>query len=114
MLIEEWLSGILDSKLENFCGSTVSVLSRSYGESNLSIMSSFCLFVCCFLLIVICTEVSLFRYHPDKNPNDPVAADMFKEITFAYDALSDPETRRQYDTTGSEVRFIHVLCFNIV
>ncbi|KFK40827.1 hypothetical protein AALP_AA2G046600 [Arabis alpina] len=43
------------------------------------------------------------RYHPDKNPNDPVAADMFKEITFAYDVLSDPETRRQYDTTASEV-----------
>ncbi|KAJ0265890.1 Chaperone protein dnaJ 39 [Hirschfeldia incana] len=42
------------------------------------------------------------RYHPDKNPNDPVAADMFKEVTFAYDVLSDPENRRQYDTTGSE------------
>ncbi|KAF2535358.1 hypothetical protein F2Q68_00019809 [Brassica cretica] len=42
------------------------------------------------------------RYHPDKNPNDPVAADMFKEVTFAYDVLSDPENRRQYDTTASE------------
>ncbi|CAH2047503.1 unnamed protein product [Thlaspi arvense] len=42
------------------------------------------------------------RYHPDKNPNDPVAADMFKEVTFAYDVLSDPENRRQYDTIGSE------------
>lgn len=45
-----------------------------------------------------------FRYHPDKNPNDPVAADMFKEVTFAYDVLSDPENRRQYDTTASEVQ----------
>ncbi|KAG5383075.1 hypothetical protein IGI04_034545 [Brassica rapa subsp. trilocularis] len=42
------------------------------------------------------------RYHPDKNPNDPVAADMFKEVTFAYDVLSDPENRHQYDTTASE------------
>ncbi|XP_056849575.1 chaperone protein dnaJ 39 [Raphanus sativus] len=42
------------------------------------------------------------RYHPDKNPNDPVAADMFKEVTFAYDLLSDPDNRRQYDTTASE------------
>ncbi|XP_010548039.1 PREDICTED: chaperone protein dnaJ 39 [Tarenaya hassleriana] len=42
------------------------------------------------------------RYHPDKNPNDPVAADMFKEITFAYDILSDAEKRRQYATDGFE------------
>ena len=57
-------------------------------------------------------SLNLFRYHPDKNPNDPVAADMFKEVTFAYDVLSDPENRRQYDTTASEVIFIQVLSFN--
>lgn len=43
-----------------------------------------------------------FRYHPDKNANDPKAADMFKEVTFSYNILSDPDKRRQYDTAGFE------------
>ncbi|MBA0750875.1 hypothetical protein Gogos_002257 [Gossypium gossypioides] len=43
-----------------------------------------------------------FTYHPDKNGNDPVAADMFKEVTFSYNILSDPDKRRQYDTAGFE------------
>ncbi|GLU03041.1 hypothetical protein SLE2022_202600 [Rubroshorea leprosula] len=42
------------------------------------------------------------KYHPDKNANEPVAADMFKEVTFSYNILSDPDKRRQYDTTGFE------------
>lgn len=42
------------------------------------------------------------KYHPDKTANDPVAADMFKEVTFSYNILSDPEKRRQYDTAGFE------------
>lgn len=45
-----------------------------------------------------------FRYHPDKNGNDPKAADMFKEVTFSYNILSDPDKRHQYDTAGFEVR----------
>ncbi|GAB2214190.1 hypothetical protein Droror1_Dr00018530 [Drosera rotundifolia] len=40
------------------------------------------------------------KYHPDKNANDPNAADMFKEVTFSYNILSDPDKRRQYDTAG--------------
>ncbi|CAN1151305.1 Chaperone protein dnaJ 16 [Linum perenne] len=40
------------------------------------------------------------KYHPDKNANDPEAADMFKEATFSYDILSDPEKRRQFDQAG--------------
>ncbi|KAF3608489.1 hypothetical protein DY000_02046343 [Brassica cretica] len=43
------------------------------------------------------------KYHPDKTANDPVAADMFKEVTFSYNILSDPEKRRQYDTAGFEL-----------
>lgn len=44
------------------------------------------------------------RYHPDKNANDTEAADMFKEVTFSYNILSDPDKRRQYDAAGFEVR----------
>ncbi|KAJ4761438.1 Chaperone protein DnaJ [Rhynchospora pubera] len=40
------------------------------------------------------------KYHPDKNGDDPVAADMFKEVTFSYNILSDPDKRRQYDNSG--------------
>ncbi|KAA8533088.1 hypothetical protein F0562_033379 [Nyssa sinensis] len=42
------------------------------------------------------------KYHPDKNANDSKAADMFKEVTFSYNILSDPDKRRQYDTAGFE------------
>ena len=50
------------------------------------------------------------RYHPDKNANDPAAAEIFKEVTFSYSILSDPDKRRQFDTAGFEVINIsHVL-----
>ncbi|KAL2253544.1 chaperone protein dnaJ 16 [Sesamum indicum] len=42
------------------------------------------------------------KYHPDKNANDAKAADMFKEVTFSYNILSDPDKRRQYDSAGFE------------
>ena len=37
------------------------------------------------------------RYHPDANPNDPRAAERFKEISEAYQVLGDAEKRKQYD-----------------
>jgi curved DNA-binding protein len=42
-------------------------------------------------------------YHPDVN-KDPGAEDRFKEISEAYDVLSDPELRRRYDAFGHDFR----------
>jgi molecular chaperone DnaJ len=41
------------------------------------------------------------KWHPDANPDDSKAEERFKEIQQAYDALSDPEKRKQYDAGGA-------------
>jgi molecular chaperone DnaJ len=37
------------------------------------------------------------QYHPDANPNNPTAAERFKEISEAHATLSDADKRKQYD-----------------
>lgn len=48
------------------------------------------------------------KYHPDSNPGDKAAEEKFKEISEAYDVLSNEESRKEYDqirAMGSGARF---------
>lgn len=42
------------------------------------------------------------KFHPDKNPGDDTAHAKFVELSEAYEALSDKETRKIYDQYGHE------------
>src|ERR1044071_1833548 len=42
------------------------------------------------------------KFHPDLNPNDKAAEESFKEISSAYEVLSDKEKRAKYDRYGHD------------
>lgn len=41
------------------------------------------------------------KYHPDVNKDDPSAEEKFKEVAEAYNILSDPQKKQNYDTFGT-------------
>jgi molecular chaperone DnaJ len=47
-------------------------------------------------------RVKARQYHPDANPGDEAAVEKFKEVSLAYEVLSDPERRARYDRFGPE------------
>jgi len=42
------------------------------------------------------------KYHPDRNPDNPVAEEKFREVKSSYEILSDSETRQEYDDFGHQ------------
>ncbi|KAJ5032366.1 uncharacterized protein L3040_008971 [Drepanopeziza brunnea f. sp. 'multigermtubi'] len=47
-------------------------------------------------------KVGALKHHPDKNAHNPAAEEKFKDLSHAYEVLSDPQKRSIYDQYGEE------------
>ena len=48
------------------------------------------------------------QYHPDKNPDDPTAEEKFREVTEAYQVLSNEVERKKYDLFSDTLKHSNI------
>ena len=53
------------------------------------------------------------KYHPDRNKDDKESERKFKEVSAAYEILSNPIKRREYDLTGNINNYNFLIIFYI-
>ena len=75
----------------NFCIIEIEACKRNVAHSRVDVKLSFY----CFLF-----QLAL-KFHPDKNPDNPDAAEKFKEINHAHTVLGDTVKRGIYDQYGT-------------
>ena len=54
-------------------------------------------FYYCFSIIYVLFLIFMYQHHPDANPSDPQAQKKFVQLQEAYNVLSSPKERAQYD-----------------